>query len=85
MRTGIPSDWTSEVRAGTRPVTDVVLDNRMGIAGMKLRYGGGMKERTIQLKYENGRVTDLEPSEVRDTIAQRHGVLLGSPSNRRAA
>lgn len=85
MRTGIPSDWTSEVRAGTRPVTDVVLDNRMGIAGMKLRYGGGMKERTIHLKYENGRVTDLEPSEVRDTIAQRHGVLLGSPSNRRAA
>ena len=85
MRTGVPSDWLGEVRAGTRPVQDVVLDNRMAVTGMKLRYGGGMKERTVQLKYEQGKITDLEPSEVRDTIAQRHGVLLGSPSNRRAA
>lgn len=85
MRTGVPSDWVSEVRAGNRPVTDVVLDNRMGVAGMKLRYGGGMKERTVQLKYEQGRVTDLDPTELRDTIAQRHGVLLGSPSERRVA
>lgn len=85
LRTGVPSDWISEVRQGLRPVTDVVLDNRMAVTGMKLRYGGGMKERTVHLKYEQGRILDLEASEQRDTLAARHGVLLGSPSNRRAA
>ena len=83
MRAGVPSDWVSEVRAGLRPVQDVVLDNRMAVTGMKLRYGGGMKERTVQLAYEHGRIVDLDAGDLRDTMAQRHGVLLGSPSNRR--
>lgn len=85
LRTGVPTEWVSEARAGMRPITDVVLDNRMAVTGMKLRYGGGMKERTVQLAYEHGRITDLDAMDLRDTIAQRHGVLLGSPSNRRAA
>lgn len=78
-------DWLTEVRSGTRPISDVVLANRMGVTGMKLRYGGGAKERTVQLKYEHGRITDLDHLEQREDSAAKHGVLLGSPSNRRAA
>lgn len=82
---GISPDWLSEVRAGTRPITDVVAENRMAVTGMKLRYGGSAKERTVQLAYERGRITDLDPADQRETLASRHGVLLGSPSERRRA
>lgn len=85
LRTGVPSDWLTEVRQGTRPVQDVVMDNRMAVTGMKLRYGGALKERTVQLKYEHGRILDLDAGDQRDSQAARHGVLLGSPSDRRAA
>lgn len=85
LRSGVPNDWISEVRQGLRPVNDVVLDHRMAVTGMKLRYGGASKERTVQLAYEQGRITDVDAGDLRETIAARHGVLLGSPSNRRAA
>jgi hypothetical protein len=85
MKPGIAPDWLSEVRAGVRPISDVVHDNRMAITGMKLRYGGAAKERTSLLAYERGRITDLDPADQRETLAARHGVLLGSPSERRRA
>lgn len=85
LRPGISPEWLSEVRAGTRPITDIVADNRMAVTGMKLRYGGAAKERTVMLAYERGRITDVDPSDQYETLAARHGVLLGSPSERRRA
>lgn len=85
LKPGIPSDWLSEVRAGTRPISDVILDNRMAVTGMKLRYGGAAKDRTVMLAYERGRLTDVDQGDEREAQAARHGILLGSPSDRRRA
>lgn len=78
-----PADWLSEARAGTRSPQEVALPNTMGVTGMKLRYGGALKEKTVSLRYEHGRITDLDAPDARDHAARRHGLLLGSPSNRR--
>ena len=85
LRPGVSPDMMSEVRAGMRPIDDVVLENRMAVTGMKLRYGGAAKERTVHLAYERGRITDLDAADQREMLAARHGVLLGSPSERRRA
>jgi KaiC/GvpD/RAD55 family RecA-like ATPase len=79
------AEMLAEVRAGTRPVEDVVLDHTMGVTGMKLRYGGGMKEKTVKLRYEHGKITDMPSMDAREIAAAEHGILLGSPSQRRVA
>lgn len=78
-----PAEWLTEARAGTRSPQDVALPHTMGVTGMKLRYGGALKEKTVSLRYEHGRITDLDGPAARDQAASRHGLLLGSPSNRR--
>lgn len=85
IKASASTEMLAEVRAGTRPVEDVVLDHTMGVTGMKLRYGGGMKEKTVKLRYEHGRITDLPSMDARELAAADHGILLGSPSERRVA
>jgi hypothetical protein len=75
----------SDVRSGRADVSKVILPERMGVTGMKLRYGGAMKERTVQLRYAQGALRDLDGPEQRDLLAQRHGTMMGSPSDRRFA
>lgn len=75
----------SDVRSGRADVTKVVLPDRMGVTGMKLRYGGAAKEKTAQLAYQHGELHDLAAVDQRDLAARRHGMMLGSPSNRRIA
>lgn len=85
LSTTAPAEWVSEVRAGSRSVQDIVQANVMGVTGMKLRYGGNAKERTVALRYEQGRLTDLEGPDRRELEAARHRLVLGSPSARRVA
>lgn len=79
------SSVIADVRSGRTDVDKIVMPERMGVTGMKLRYGGAMKERTVQLRYAHGRITDLEHGEARDLSASTHGIALGSPSDRRVA
>lgn len=85
IKASATADMLADVRAGTRPIEDVVLDHTMGVTGMKLRYGGGMKERTVKLRYDQGRITDYPSMDARELAASEHGVPLGSPSQRRFA
>jgi len=79
------SEWLAEVRAGTRPIDDVAMKQTMGVTGMKLRYGGALKEKTALLRYTADGITDIDLTERRDMQAARHRILLGSPSDRRLA
>lgn len=78
----IDSDALAEVQRGRRDIATVVLPDRMGVTGMKLRYGGALKERTVHLGYRGGLLTDLSAGESLALSASRHGIGTGSPSDR---
>ncbi len=73
-------DALRDVKDGRRDIGTVVLSDRMAVTGMKLRYGGALKERTVQLSYTHGVIRDLDDMEARDGLGVRHGIPTGSPS-----
>jgi len=73
-------DHLKEVREGRRDIGSVVLPDRMAVTGMKLRYGGALKERSVQLSYVHGVIRDLDDGEAREGAAVRHGIPTGGPS-----
>lgn len=78
-------DALKDVREGRRDVTTVVLPDVMAVTGMKLRYGGALKEKTVPLRYRHGLISDLDTSDALGFAASRHGIFTGSPSQREAA
>lgn len=69
------------VRAGAADVERIALPDRMGINGMKLRFGGGTRGRSLQLNFTNGLLSDLPADARRDSQAQHHGIRTNdSPS-----
>lgn len=78
----VEADALKEVRLGTRDVSTIALSERMGVTGMKLRYGSDLTVRTVQLKYSRGIISDLDDNEQRDRQSAIHGIPTGSPSNR---
>jgi hypothetical protein len=78
-------EMIQEVRAGRRDVSTIVLPDVMEVSGMKLRYGGASRDKSIKLKYVRGHIMDMPNDDSRDVFAADHGIALGSPSNRRAA
>jgi len=78
-------DAVQEVRAGRRDVSTVVLPDVMEVSGMKMRYGGASRDKSITLKYLRGHIMDMPDDDRRDVFAAGHGITLGSPSNRRVA
>jgi KaiC/GvpD/RAD55 family RecA-like ATPase len=78
-------DAVQEVRAGRRDVSTVVLPDVMEVSGMKMRYGGASRDKSITLKYLRGHIMDMPDDDRRDVFAAGHGIALGSPSNRRVA
>ena len=78
-------DAVQEVRAGRRDVSTVVLPDVMEVSGMKMRYGGASRDKSITLKYLRGHIMDMPDDDRREVFASGHGIALGSPSNRRVA
>lgn len=78
-------EMIQEVRAGRRDVSTIVLPDVMEVSGMKLRYGGASRDKSIKLKYVRGHIMDMPNDDSRDVFAADHGIALGSPSNRRVA
>lgn len=72
-----------QVRAGMAEPRTITKSHRMGVAGMKLRFGGDKKEATVELKYERGRLSDLDPADEWADASAEHGIPTGSPSMRR--
>lgn len=79
------SETLQEVRAGRRDVSTIVLPDVMEVSGMKMRYGGASRDKSIKLRYLRGHIMDMTDDEHRDVFAAGHGIALGSPSNRRVA
>jgi hypothetical protein len=69
------------VRSGSAEPWRIALPHRMGISGMKMRFGGANKERTLHLEYRDGLLSDLPDDAQRDLEAQQHGIRTdASPS-----
>lgn len=69
------------VRAGAAEPWRIALPNRMGINGMKMRFGGANKGRTLHLDFTDGLLSDLPDDARRDTQAMAHGIRTAdSPS-----
>jgi hypothetical protein len=69
------------VRAGAAEPWRIALPNRMGITGMKMRFGGANKGRTLHLDFTNGLLSDLPDDARRDVQALAHGIRTAdSPS-----
>lgn len=64
----------SKVRNGLADPSSVAKPNRMGVAGMKLRFGGDRKERSVELHYEHGRLSELEISQQWSDAQRTHGI-----------
>lgn len=79
------SEAIQDVRAGRRDVSSIVLADVMEVSGMKMRYGGASRDKSIKLKYVRGHIMDMPDDDGRDVLASSHGIALGSPSNRMAA
>jgi hypothetical protein len=79
------SETIQEVRAGRRDVSTIVLPDVMEVSGIKMRYGGASRDKSITLKYLRGHIMDMPDDDSRDVFAAGHGIALGSPSNRRVA
>lgn len=79
------SETLQEVRAGRLDVSTIVLPDVMEVSGMKMRYGGASRDKSIKLRYLRGHIMDMTDDEHRDVFAAGHGIALGSPSNRRVA
>ena len=70
-------DLVTKVSKRQAEPATIVLPNRMGVAGMKLRYGGAMKERSVMLKYEHGALTDVDALDARGDAAASAGYATG--------
>lgn len=64
----VDPDLMTAVKGGTQPPWKIAKPNRMAIAGMKLRFGGAMKDRSVELRYEHGVLSDLDGPELRDLM-----------------
>jgi KaiC/GvpD/RAD55 family RecA-like ATPase len=74
MRTDLTDDQRRNASRGILPAAEVAARNQMGVASMKLRYGGAMKDSAAILHYERGTITDLAPSDRLAVDADRHGI-----------
>jgi hypothetical protein len=74
MRPDLTEDQRRNARTGLMPPSEVAARNQMGVASMKLRYGGAMKDSAAVLHYERGRITDLPASDRLAVDAARHGI-----------
>jgi hypothetical protein len=74
MRPDLTEDQRRNARTGLMPPSEVAARNQMGVASMKLRYGGAMKDSAAVLHYERGQITDLPASERLEVDAARHGI-----------
>jgi hypothetical protein len=74
MRTDLTDEQRRNASRGVLPAAEVAARNQMGVASMKLRYGGAMKDSAALLHYERGRITDLAPGDRLDVDADRHGI-----------
>jgi KaiC/GvpD/RAD55 family RecA-like ATPase len=79
------SDALQDVRAGRRDVSTIVLPDVMEVSGMKMRYGGASRDKSIKLRYLRGHIMDMADDDGRDVFASQHGIAMGSPSNWRVA
>jgi hypothetical protein len=69
-------DAIASVRSGTAEPHTVSKAHTMGVCGMKLRYGGERKERSVELRYVGGKLTDLLDVDRRDAEARAAGVRM---------
>jgi|GEM_PF-4783111 len=71
------ADLTKRVREGHADPGTVLLANRMGVCGMKLRFGGAQKEKTTLLEYAHGTIRDLAAPDIRALHASSTGIYTG--------
>lgn len=76
------TDAVKDAEEGRRDVASVVLQNVMAVTAMKSRYGGNLKEKTVQLRYEHGIISDQREADAWAIASGQHGIGTGSPSNR---
>ncbi len=57
------------------------VPHRMGVSGMKLRFGGGRKDRGVALEFRNGVLRDAPVDIFGDTILRRDTVTPSSMTN----
>jgi hypothetical protein len=63
-----------DVRSGLKEAASITKAGRMGVAGMKLRFGGDRKEKTVELSYVGGQLRDLPPQDAWSDEAYSHGI-----------
>lgn len=63
-----------DVRSGLKEPHVIAKPNRMGVSGMKLRFGGERKERSVELQYEHGTLSDLPVAELWADEQSEHGI-----------
>lgn len=68
------TEQIGKVRSGLAEPHTITKPHRMGVAGMKLRFGGELKERSIELHYERGQLRDLDPAESWSDAQTTHGI-----------
>ena len=68
------TEQISKVRSGLAEPHTITKPHRMGVAGMKLRFGGELKERAVELHYERGKITDLPVADSWSDEARAHGI-----------
>jgi hypothetical protein len=74
MRSDLTDDQRRNASRGMLPVAEVAAPNQMGVASMKLRYGGGMKDTAAILHYERGVIRDLPATDAIARQADHHGI-----------
>jgi hypothetical protein len=74
MRTDLTDDQRRNASRGILPAREVAARNQMGVASMKLRYGGAMKDSAAILHYERGAIRDLPPADRLAAQSEQHGI-----------
>jgi hypothetical protein len=74
MRADLTDDQRRNASRGILPASDVAARNQMGVASMKLRYGGAMKDSAAILQYERGAIRDLPPADRLAAQSDQHGI-----------
>lgn len=74
MRTDLTDDQRRNASRGLLPIAEVAAPNQMGVASMKLRYGGAMKDSAAILHYERGQIRDLPSADRMALEADQHGI-----------
>lgn len=79
MRDDLDDGFHRELRQGRKTAADIAAPNRIAFNLMKGRYHGSAKDRSIQLHYEHGLITDLTTPERLDHAADQHGISTRPP------